>query len=164
MYACQVTLGPKLSRVFFRQSVSAPLEHTAVHVPRARSSSIRRACSRRVRVASVCCKVHCANTSIFPALAQVLEYLAPAPAADAAPIVTATGGFGSLPVCPPSAPPPVVEYIASTLAVYAAPYLSLSRSRCTSSVVTPAPAVSQRASLAVYASPAPVVEYIAPDK
>ena len=38
---------------------------TAVHVPRARSSSIRRACSRRARVASVCCGVHCSNTSIF---------------------------------------------------------------------------------------------------
>ena len=36
-----------------------------LHVPRARSSSIRRACSRRARVASVCCGVHCANTSIF---------------------------------------------------------------------------------------------------
>ena len=41
---------------------------TAMHVPRARSSSIRRACSRRVRVASVCCGVHCASTNIFSLL------------------------------------------------------------------------------------------------
>ena len=68
---------------------------------------------------------------------------------------------------PPSAPAPVVEYIASTPAVYAAPYLSRSTSRCTSTgtvyfvryictcggVNAPAPAV--------YAAPAPPVEYIA---
>ena len=73
---------------------------TAVHVPRARSSSIR-------YIALI--------QAFFAAVAQVLEYLAPAPAADAAPILSLSSS--------PSAPAPVVENIASIPAVYAAPAL-----------------------------------------
>ena len=97
----------------------------------------------------------------YAAPAQVLMYLAQAPAACAAPIFTAIGAFGSLLSSPPSAPAPVVDHIASIPAVYAAPvlvteYIALHQ-QCTLHLHL---WWSQRAGFSSYAAPAPAVEYI----